>query len=149
MDAAATDDTTQSVYEFLFARIIDVLKSAQKNWRSMNKDEQDEVIAQLDDHVRDAIAQAVTLIAADSRPNVVMQLQQVTFKDGVKATLVMAGGADARHQLADAVGGAVVLVLVDEAPYMQGERPQGEPAQADLELAAAMENALDAAETQA
>lgn len=140
---------TQTVYESLMRSVLRVIKEMPKEWKRMKEVEQDGVLARLDYEVKDAVRKAVELIAADGRPNIVVELEQVTFKDGVKATVKMTRGGESRHELADAVGGNVILVIADAQPYTKGERPAAEPEQQDLNLGKNVEHAMTDAEKKA
>jgi hypothetical protein len=133
-DKDVVTKTTDTVYESLMKSIIRVIKEMPKTWKQLKEGEQDMVIAKLDYDVKEATRNAVLLIAADGRPNIVVELEQVVFKDGVKATVKMGKAGEARHELADAVGGSVILVIADAQPYTKGKRPEAEPEQQGLNL---------------
>lgn len=126
--------TTDTCYEALMKSIIRAMKEMPKPWKQLKEGEQDGVIAKLDYDVKEALRSAVMLIAADGRPNIVVQLEQVVFKDSIKATVTLSKAGESRHQLADAVGGSVILVIADAQPYTKGKRPEPEPEQQGLNL---------------
>ena len=129
-------------YEIMMKGILRIVKEMPKHWRKMTEGEQDVAIAQFDQEVKEALRNAVIDIAADGRASILVELEQVVFKDGIKAAVKLGRNAESRHQLADAVGSAVVLVLADARPYTKGERPKGEPAQKDLTLGMAVSDAI-------
>ena len=66
------------------------------------------------------MSQAVSVLAAQGHSAVICNLAAVTFRDGVRGTIVVQPGSDMRHQLADHASKEVVLVLADPTKFMQG-----------------------------
>jgi len=117
----------------LLAAMVDELKTLPDVWQKLPMHKQDEVIWRLRHRVTGAVRQAVRIIASEDRPTLVASVEKVEFKDGVKATLVMSKGNPARHDLADAQGSEVLVVVASAEQHMGGtEGVQPDPDQHDL-----------------
>lgn len=110
------------------------LRALDKPWLRLPEAKQREVLREVQDDVRGAIERAVEIIATDDRTRFVAQVESVTFKDGVKATLTMPNTA-ASHELADTAGGRVFVVIEDPRRFTVGGAnvPKPEPDQPGLE----------------
>ena len=80
-----------------------------------------------------AVTLAVNIIAGHGRRTIRAVVEQVTFKDGIKAVLSASKFDENRHQLADAAGTAVLIVVADPNEFT-GEKAEVEitPDQATL-----------------
>lgn len=128
-------DVEETVGVSLLKALLQEVKLLQKPWQKLSKREQDDVIDRLRSGVEDAVVDAVIKLAAKSRPTLAAVVDQVTFKDGVKAVLKLNKDDPARHHLADATGDTVLLVVAapkDETANMDGI--QGEEDQRALGL---------------
>lgn len=138
---------TRTVYEGLVKSVLVPIKSQQKAWRHMSEPDQDVMLAQLDEMLRDAVRKVVDLVAIDERPAVKVTLKKIEFtQDAVKGAVTMSANDELRHYLADSAGRTVLLIPIDYEPYLQGEKPRAEPQQQDLALANAVETAFTEAE---
>lgn len=138
--------TAEKCYETFMKETLRAVKEMPKPWKQLTESQQDAVLAQFDYGAKQCLRQAVEIIAADERPNIKVELEQVTFKDGIKATVKMGKTGESRHQLADAVGSTVILVIADPGPFIKGEKPKPEPQQADLNLGGKIADAMTDAE---
>lgn len=142
--------TAEKCYETFMKEALRAVKEMPKVWKQLNERDQDALLAQFDYGAKQCLRQAVEIIAADERPNIMVQLEQVTFKDGIKATVKMGKAGESRHQLADAVGQHVILVIADPGVFIKGEKPKSEPAQKDLKLERKIDEGMtDAAKKEA
>lgn len=114
----------------LLAALLQEIRLQVKPWEKLTKREQDATIDRLRDAVEYAVTDAVKRIAAKDRPTLAAIVDQVVFKDGVRATVKMNKDDPARHALADAQGQTVLLVVAgakDDVANMdsiQGEQDQ-------------------------
>lgn len=94
--------------------------------------DQQKVIDRMTDKVTDAVRQVVKIIAADGRPHLVADVESVTFKDGIKCQLLIAKQSADRHELADATGTMVLIVLPHIERHLGGEPPVADKDQPEL-----------------
>lgn len=123
---------------------IDELKHAQDVWQKLGEAEQDDVIERVERRVKDTVTQCVRMIATQGFTRIPATLEQLTIKDGIKAQLSISKADAARHELTDAQGSVVTLVLADVSQFI--DAPHGHKAEADqlglaLDKIAGSENA--------
>lgn len=104
----------------LMALVIDELKAAPDVWQRMSESKQDDVIARVQQRVGEAVRQAIELIATNGRTAIPATLEQVTVKDSIKGVVTVAKNESSRHDLTDAVGRAVILVVADLEEFSGG-----------------------------
>jgi hypothetical protein len=108
------------------------LRSLEKPWSKLPETTQKTVINEIREDLQEHVYDAVDLIASDYRTCFRAKVDQVTFKGGVKAVLLM-GNDEASHELADAEGGTVLVVIEDPARYaVDASLPKADGNQRDL-----------------
>jgi hypothetical protein len=108
------------------------MKTLSKPWIDMKEGEQKRVLATVQQDCRVAVRDAVDIIASNARVTFQAAVDQVVFKDGVKAVLTLAKG-DWAHSLADAEGGFVTIVIEERSKLLQeGDALAVEPDQKSL-----------------
>ncbi len=122
--------------EFLLGSLIKAstkhLKTLSKPWIEMKEGEQKRVLATVQQDCRRAVQDAIDIIASNARVTFQAAVDQVVFKDGVKAVLTLAKG-DWAHSLADAEGGYVTIVIEERSKLLQeGDALEVEPDQKSL-----------------
>ncbi|KQQ94966.1 hypothetical protein [Massilia sp. Leaf139] len=122
--------------EFLLGAMIKAatkhLKTLSKPWIDMKEGEQKSVLATVHRDCREAVRDAVDIIASNARLTFQANVDQVVFKDGVKAVLTLAKG-DWAHSLADAEGGYVTIVIEERSKLLsEGDALDVEPDQKSL-----------------
>lgn len=108
--------------------ILDFLKH-DKNplpWNMQTEDQQADAIHKVTDAVNRAVERAVQIIAADGRQVIEAILDQVTVKDEIKAVCKVSKSNALRHDLMDATGYSVLLVVSDASAF-KGERKAAKP----------------------
>ena len=119
---------------FIFGRLRDALleemKALPEVWQKLSQSAQDEVIERIDRKVRHVVELAAIQIATHDFPTMQGEVEQVVFKDGIKAVIKLRPGDPMRHELADAH--YVNLVLVETEQFMGGGEIQSDPDQKDL-----------------
>ncbi|MDQ3039840.1 MAG: hypothetical protein M3Q51_04475 [Pseudomonadota bacterium] len=123
----------------LVSTCMDEIRHAPDIWQKLGEQTQDDVIKRVTSRCGDAIRQAVYLIAAEGRDVITADLEQITAKDGIKAVCVLSKNDPNRHQLLDAVGKPVLIVVASSQEFMGGEIPAPEPDQQGLPIADAMD----------
>lgn len=123
----------QTMIGDLVQAALDELKAAPNVWQKMSQAKQDEVIERLTHRVVHNVTQAIHIIASDDRPVIRAALEQITVKNGVKAVLQLSKKDPAFHDLADATGEEVLIVLPHVEEYANQETGiAGEPDQNDI-----------------
>jgi hypothetical protein len=108
------------------------MKTLSKPWIDMKEAEQKRVLATVQQDCRTAVRDAIDIIASNARVTFQAAVDQVVFKDGVKAVLTLAKG-DWAHSLADAEGGFVTIVIEERSKLLQeGDALDVDPDQKSL-----------------
>lgn len=94
------------------------MKTLSRPWIDMKEGDQARVLATVQQDCRKAVQDAVDIIASNGRLTFQASVDQVVFKDGVKAVLSLAKGEWA-HSLADAEGGYVTIVIEERSKLLQ------------------------------
>lgn len=132
----STDDIIELAAETmkgdLLNALLDELKAARDVWPKLSQHDQDFIINRFERRTAKAIDEAVRMIAAEGRPVIRAKLDQLTAKDGIKAVLSLSQHDANRHELLDAVGKVVLVVVADAEPYQGGDTPKAEPDQRPL-----------------
>jgi hypothetical protein len=121
---------------FLLGELIKAVKMhfvrATKPFSQMKEYEQEQLLRQVQHQLEAAVKETIETIAADARLTFRADVESVTFKDGVKASLKL-GKSEHAHILADQAGKSVLIVIEDFAKFLNpGEEAKGEPDQPSL-----------------
>ena len=113
--------------------MLEQFKRRPKPWDQMLEGQKHDVVAALNNSAETIIRKIVIAIASADRIQVAGTLEQLTVKDGIKATLKAPYSIDSLHALGEAQGKQVLIVVADAGHYM-GERrkPKVEPDQGTL-----------------
>lgn len=101
--------------------VLDIMKDPKltgKAWKDMNEAEQRQVAETINNRVETAITRAVDIISSEGRRHVKVTLKQVTVKDGIKGVFECIKSHELRHELIDAQGDTVLVVIGNAAPYL-------------------------------
>jgi hypothetical protein len=117
----------------------DLIKASSKRFKALSvpyselkQAEQERLLEGLHDDIREAVFDAIDLISSNTRLTFRASVDQVVFKDGVKAVLTMGKTLEA-HSLADAEGSFVTIVIEDRSTMLDaGDATAGEPDQPAL-----------------
>jgi hypothetical protein len=103
--------------------ILDRLRHEQNKrpWHERSEAEQRDTVHSVESAVQSAVRKAVEIIAAGGLRTIKATIEQVTVKDGIKATLMMSKFDENRHNLVDATGSTVLIVVADPEDFT-GER---------------------------
>lgn len=130
--AAAT--LTGDIRDFLLDRV----RNLGKPWAAMTEDEQSDQIHAAKDAAEHLVRQVVTLIASEGRKSLVGNLVKVQIKDAIQCQVNFSKSDELRHELFDAQGQAVLLVVASAEPFT-GQRAPAEPTPAQGDLIAEAE----------
>lgn len=138
----ATEETTaltpamiaaESMLGDLMACLIDEFKSAPDIWQKMPEHQQQDVIYRVQQRVQTNIKAAVEIIASANRPTIVATVESVTVKDGIKAVVTLPKSDAQRHELFDAAGSVVLLIVAGASEFYGGaDQVQADPDQGAL-----------------
>lgn len=125
MQDLETEDFTivhaaETIGSDLLGALLDEIKILQQPWQMMPQHRQNEVIDRLRERVKDNVQRAVEIISADTRVTVTATLQEVKFKGGIEAKLVLSKANQHRLDLADNVGEQVLVVIMPSEQFTEG-----------------------------
>lgn len=106
--------------------LIDIMRDKSytgKSWKDMSEDEQRAVRDRITSVVEFSVARAVDIIASEGRRHVKVLLKSVTIKDGIKGSFETSKAAELRHELIDAQGDNVLIVLLGSDKYTGEKSP--------------------------
>lgn len=115
----AVETLTGDMRDFILDRLRH--EQSKRPWHERSEADQRDTVHQVETAVQRVVRTAVELIAAQGLRTIKATLEQVTVKDGIKATLTMSKFDEERHTLIDATG-ATVLVVVADPEQFTGER---------------------------
>lgn len=118
----------------LMHSMLDEVKALPDVWQKLPQYRQDQVLARIEGRSRTILGRVVEIIAADARPSIPANVESVTVKDGIKAVLAVSRSSPQRHDLVDAQGSAVMIVIADAEPYTGGDKPKSQKDQRALAL---------------
>jgi ribosome modulation factor len=127
--------TADTIGKDLLSGLVTELRLLPKPWPELPKGKQDDIIDRLRARVETNVKMAVHLLAAQGRTVVTGDLDAITIKDGVKATVKFSSAAPNLHELYDANGKAVLVVVANAADHLGGiNEVQGEADQRAMNL---------------
>jgi len=103
----------------LLRSMVDVIRTAQKPWHSLTEKEQEQLISRLRDETDDMVRKAINTLLTGEFAAVPAKLHQMTVRDGIKVVLEIDGAAMHRHEMVDAEGKRVLLVIADPGEYLE------------------------------
>jgi hypothetical protein len=112
---------TETMLGDLMQICVDELKAAKDVWQKLPQYDQDCAINRIERRCKDAVEQAVRIIASDARATILATLESVTAKDQIKAVLTLSKGDPQRHGLLDACGQPVLIVLASTEQFEGGK----------------------------
>jgi len=123
----------------LLRALLDEVRLMPKPWAALPADEQAEVIDRLRNRVTMHVTDVVNRIAAGGRVAVVADLVSIAMRKGLRITLDADKNAAGKHDLIDALGMPVTLILglapQDYTIGMGDIKPEPDQARLDLEQA--------------
>jgi hypothetical protein len=119
----------------LKALFVEQMKHLPDVWQKMSKDQQDDSLDAVEKALNEIVIDMVEFVASEDRPTLAAMLDKVVVKDGIQGTITMAKHDPARHDLFDAQGQEVLIVVAGAEGYVRGgEKVQGEEDQRNLGL---------------
>ncbi|KJK22094.1 cell division protein FtsK [Burkholderiaceae bacterium 16] len=119
----------------LLSALVLELKMLPDTWVKLPQKKQDDILDRLRNRVDASVKMAVHLIASQGRTVVTGDLDKLTIKDGVQAVIKIGKSAPGLHDLSDAQGQAVLLVIGGGAEFTEGmDEVRGESDQRAFDL---------------
>lgn len=113
----------------ILAAILGELRTMPDHWLRMNEENQQKAIARIRDKVRTMVQETAQILMRGEFPAVPCEIDGIKITKDVQISLTMQPGAVMRHQLYDAKGRHVLLVLSDTERWL--ERMEEVKAKAD------------------
>lgn len=127
--------TAQSIGKDLLSGLLQELKLLPDVWVKLSQKKQDDIIERLKKRVDSNVRMAVHLVASEGRTVIAGDLEQITIKDGVKAVCKFSQHAPNLHEMFDAAGKAILLVVANPADHTGGmDEIKGESDQRAMDL---------------
>jgi ribosome modulation factor len=127
--------TADTIGKDILGALLAEIKLLPKPWEKLSKTKQDDILDRLRSRVEANVKMAVHLIASEGRTVVSGDLDQITIKDGAKAVIKISRTAESLHELYDAQGRAVLIVVSSAAEHTGGmDEIQGEADQRVMDL---------------
>lgn len=127
--------TAETIGKDILQALVQEIKLLPDVWVKIPKAKQDDVIDRLRNRVETNVKMAVHLVASEGRTVVAGDLDQITIKDGVKAVVKFGSSAPNLHELYEASGKAVLVVVANPAQHTGGmDEIKGESDQRAMDL---------------
>lgn len=104
----------------LMALVTDELKNAPDVWQKLGEVEQQQMIDRIRTRVQTAVGECVRIIATEDFTRIRASIDSIAVKDGIKAVLTLSRHDPKRHDLVDAQGSGVFIVLADAEAFGGG-----------------------------
>jgi hypothetical protein len=133
--APRRDIAAETMHGDLMAVVLDELRAAPDVWQKLGEVEQDSIIERVKKRTREVIEDCVQMIATQGFTRIRAKVDSIAVKDGIKAVFTLSQHDAARHELIDAQGTTVYIVLADPDAFSGGTQAhQAEPNQGALLL---------------
>lgn len=127
--------TASTIGRDILQALVQEIKLLPNVWPKMSEAKQNDVLDRLRSRVDHNVKMAVHLIASDGRTVVVGDMDQITIKDGVKAVVKFSSAAPNLHELYEASGKSVLLVVANPEAHTGGmDEIRGESDQRGMDL---------------
>lgn len=132
---ATLNMTAETIGKDILSALVQEIKLLPDVWAKTSQAKQNDVIDRLRKRVETNVKMAVHLIASEGRTVVAGDLDQITIKDGVKAVVKFSSAAPNLHELYEASGKAVLVVVANPAQHTGGmDEVTGESDQRAMDL---------------
>lgn len=111
--------TADSLGRDLLATVIDELQKARYSWSELSEVQQNASIERMRGQVRNIITSGLNVLFRGAFPACEATLDSITVKRGLQVKLSIAKGARNWHDVIEAEGAKVLLVIADPDAYME------------------------------
>lgn len=113
------DISAATMVNDLMSITLDELKQAPDAWQKLTEDEQDAAIQRIENRVKEAVRQAINLVASGGYVRVPATVDAIAIKGEVKATLKVKAMPTDRslHELFESQGRSCLIVLADAEEF--------------------------------
>ncbi len=120
----------------LMCWMVEQFRDLPKPWDSMSENEQDDWLARCEAQGGHLIREIINLVTSQGLVTLPAVVEQVVFKDGVKAVLKIAGRTEGVHDLADQEGQIVNVLICDTSHLTESKEgmPQAASNQGSLDM---------------
>lgn len=112
--------TIDTVGTSLMKLFIQHAQDLKKPWPQMSKTQQDDTLDAIRAGVQEQVKKAVELIAARDRVHVIGTLEQITIKNGVRASVMIGKSCPGLSRLFECQGEAVAVVVAHPGEELKG-----------------------------
>ena len=103
----------------LMALTLELLRTMPDHWLRMSEDQQKKAIERIRERVAGAVTETAQIVMRAQFPAVKAELESITISKGVKITLAMDPDAAGRHDVYDAKGCDVLIVLAESERWLE------------------------------
>jgi hypothetical protein len=129
MNSPATPKVLEFAREELAGKLkamcVGLLESFKNPWNMTSEKNQQIALAKMEEVIEQQVRRAVMVIATERNPRLSATVESVTFKDGIKAVLTLDKHSEGRHDLADAEGTTVLIVMANPEQFTGGMEKTG------------------------
>lgn len=135
VECADSEVAASTMLGDLMTLVLDELKAAPDVWQKLGEVDQDAIIDRVRRRCESAVEDCVRIIATQGFARIRASVESVTVKDGIKAVVALSKHDANRHELVDAQGSSVFIVLADVEQFSGGTAGiKAEPDQGSLTL---------------
>ena len=135
VEQEAVDLAVETLSGDLADALLDRIKNLKKPWQQCNQGEQRDLVTGMRGATEHLVTEAVRKIAAFGRRVIVVHVEKVDIKGGLKATITCQKTQQALLDLGMAEGNTALIVLADEEQFIGARTSEAEatdPDQGDL-----------------
>jgi len=132
-DRTPAEITAENCLGDMVKAVLDQVKSMQKPWQELSETEQGEYLYRIKQECHSVLTQVADHVATNGQTALKAKVESVTFKGGVKAALEIPNHQEAKHDLADAVGTDVIIVISDNGSLYSANE-MADPAEPELDF---------------
>lgn len=135
MTSKTADLNTETLSGDLRTAIMDRIRALDLTWGMMPEKHQRTLTQEIDELARYLVKEAVDLIAADGQPVIRATCGEVKRRKdgGIEAKIGLSGDDEQRHELFDATGTKILIVVSDHERYIGESEPERiDPDQPDM-----------------
>lgn len=132
---AAADMAAETLTGDIRDRILETLRHEQSKrpWHERSEADQQDTVHRVETFAREMVTKAVEIIAGHGRMVILAWIEKAEVREGIKAVLSLGRSDKHRHNLLDAVGSRVMIVLADADAFTGEQAPVGiTPDQSEL-----------------